>query len=146
MGLLGRWNWLWEKYMRVRVWRLKPPDSWRAVPLYLIAWIFELLFAVVKIVFLEQRATGTLQVWREPLTELRIPLIFNLRTDPYERANLTSNTYEDWFIDHAYMMGPAQMFVAKMAQSLAEFPRRQEPASFTIDKVIAKIQQGIGSS
>jgi hypothetical protein len=52
-----------------------------------------------KIVWLEQRSTGTLQVWREPYTALRIPLIFNLRTDPFERANLTSNTYEDWFID-----------------------------------------------
>ena len=99
-----------------------------------------------KIVFLEQRAIGTLQVWREPLTELRIPLIFNLRTDPFERANLTSNTYEDWFMDRAYMMGPSQVFVAMMAQSLAEFPRRQEPASFTIDKVLAKLQAGIGSS
>jgi len=99
-----------------------------------------------KIVFLEQRATGTLQVWREPLTELRVPLIFNLKTDPYERANLTSNTYEDWLIDRAYMMGPIQMFVAEKAQSLREFPRRQEPASFTVDQVIAKLQAGIGSS
>jgi arylsulfatase len=99
-----------------------------------------------KVVFLEQRAEGTLQVWREPYTELRIPLLFNLRTDPFERAQITSNTYEDWFIDHAYMMGPAQFFVAKNAQSLAEFPRRQEPASFTIDKVLAKLREGVGSS
>jgi arylsulfatase len=99
-----------------------------------------------KIVWLEQRATGTLQVWREPLTELRIPLVFNLRTDPFERANLTSNTYEDWFIDHAYMMGPCQFFVAALAQSLEEFPRRQEPPSFSIDRVVAKLQQGVGSS
>ena len=99
-----------------------------------------------KIVFLEQRAIGTLQVWREPLTELRVPLIFNLKTDPYERANLTSNTYEDWMMDHAYMMGPIQVFVANKAQSLAEFPRRQEPASFSIDQVIAKLTGGITSS
>jgi arylsulfatase len=99
-----------------------------------------------KIVFLEQRATGGLQVWREPLTQLRLPLIFNLRTDPFERANLTSNTYEDWLIDRAYMMGPAQFFVAAKATSLAEFPRRQEPASFTIEKVLAKIQEGVQSS
>jgi arylsulfatase len=99
-----------------------------------------------KVVFLEQRAPGTLQVWREPYTELRIPLLFNLRTDPYERAQITSNTYEDWFIDHAYMMGPSQAFVAKMAQSLAEFPRRQEAASFTIDKVLAKLDAGVGST
>ncbi|MCP4306296.1 MAG: arylsulfatase [bacterium] len=99
-----------------------------------------------KIVFLEQRAEGTLQVWREPYTELRIPLLFNLRTDPFERAQITSNTYEDWFIDHAYIMGPAQMFVANLAQTLAEFPRRQEPASFTIDKVLTKLQEGVGST
>ena len=49
-----------------------------------------------KLVFLEQRATGTLQVWAEPFTELRVPKIFNLRTDPYERADITSNTYYDW--------------------------------------------------
>ncbi len=84
-------------------------------------------------------------MWREPYTELRIPLIFNLKTDPFERAQITSNTYEDWFIDHAYMMGPAQFFVAELAESLREFPRRQEPASFTIDQVIAKMQAGIGS-
>jgi len=99
-----------------------------------------------KVVFLEQRATGTLQVWREPYTVLRIPLIFNLKTDPYERAQITSNTYEDWFIDRAYMMGPIQAFVAEKAQSLAEFPRRQEPASFTVDQVIAKLTEGVGSS
>ena len=99
-----------------------------------------------KVVFLEQRATGTLQVWREPYTVLRIPLIFNLKTDPFERAQITSNTYEDWFMDHAYMMGPIQVFVAKHAQTLAEFPRRQEPASFTVDQVIAKLQEGVVSS
>ncbi|MCP4308423.1 MAG: arylsulfatase [bacterium] len=99
-----------------------------------------------KIVWLEQRATGTLQVWREPYTELRVPLIFNLRTDPFERANLTSNTYEDWFIDHAYMMGPAQFFIARLAESLKEFPRRQEPPSFSIDRVVTKLQAGVGSS
>ncbi len=99
-----------------------------------------------KFVFLEQRATGTLQVWREPYTVLRIPLIFNLKTDPYERAQITSNTYEDWFIDRAYMMGPVQAFVADKAQSLAEFPRRQEPASFTVDQVLANLAEGVGSS
>lgn len=49
-----------------------------------------------KLVFLEQRATGTLRIWAEPFTELRVPKIFNLRTDPYERADVTSNTYYDW--------------------------------------------------
>jgi len=69
-----------------------------------------------------------------------------VRTDPYERANITSNTYEDWLIDRAYMIGPAMFFVDKMAQSLKEFPVRQEPASFTIDKIVAKLQAGVGST
>jgi arylsulfatase len=99
-----------------------------------------------KVVFLEQRATGTLQVWAEPYTELRVPKIFNLRTDPYERADLTSNTYYDWLIDRAWVLVPAQMFVANMLATLVEFPPRQEPASFGIDKVMAKLQAGVAST
>ena len=85
--------------------------------------------------FLEQRATGTLQIWAEPFTELRIPKIFNLRRDPYERADRTSNTYYDWLIDRAYMLVPAQAFVAQFLGTFKEFPPRQTPASFTIDQV-----------
>jgi arylsulfatase len=99
-----------------------------------------------KIVFLEQRAVGTLQVWAEPYTELRVPKIFNLRTDPYERADITSNTYYDWLIDRAWVLVPAQMFVANMLSTLIEFPPRQEPASFGIDKVMAKLQAGVAST
>ena len=86
-----------------------------------------------KVVFLEQRATGTLQVWAEPYTELRVPKIFNLRTDPYERADVTSNTYYDWMLDRAWILVPAQAYVANMLMTLAEFPPRQEPASFSLD-------------
>ncbi len=100
-----------------------------------------------KVVFLEQRATGTLQIWQEPFTELRFPKLFNLRTDPYERADITSNTYWDWVLDHIFLFIPAQAFVAEMLQTLAEFPRRQEPASFNLDKVLAKLQDaGAGAS
>jgi arylsulfatase len=99
-----------------------------------------------KVVFLEQRATGSLQVWAEPYTELRVPKIFNLRTDPYERADITSNTYYDWLIDRAWVLVPAQMFVANMLATLVEFPPRQEPASFGIDKVMAKLQAGVASA
>ena len=67
-----------------------------------------------KIVFLEQRATGTLRVWAEPYTELRVPKIFNLRTDPYERADITSNTYYDWMLDRAWLLVPAQGYCAQM--------------------------------
>ena len=99
-----------------------------------------------KFVFLEQRAEGTLNVWAEPYTELRVPRIFNLKTDPYERASITSNTYYDWLLDHIYLLIPAQMFVLQMLQTLEEFPPTQEPASFTINKVLAKMQAVAGSS
>jgi arylsulfatase len=99
-----------------------------------------------KIVFLEQRAAGTLQVWAEPYTQLRVPKIFNLRTDPYERADITSNTYYDWMIDRAWLLVPAQAFAAQMLQSLAEFPPSQKPASFTIDKLMERLEAGMPSS
>jgi arylsulfatase A-like enzyme len=99
-----------------------------------------------KIVFLEQRATGTLKVWSEPYTSLRVPKIFNLRTDPYERADITSNTYYDWLLDHAWIVVPAQAYVARMLSTLAEFPPRQAPASFGIEQVMAKLQAGLPSA
>jgi arylsulfatase len=98
-----------------------------------------------KFVFLEQRARGTLQVWMEPYTELRVPKIFNLRTDPFERADVTSNTYFDWMLDHVFLLVPAQAYVAQMIQSLADFPARQEPATFNVEKVLAKLQSGPAS-
>ncbi len=99
-----------------------------------------------KIVFLEQRAAGTLRVWAEPFTELRVPKIFNLRTDPYERADITSNTYYDWLLTRAWLLIPAQQYVAQMLQSLVEFPARQEPASFNIEQVLQKLQAGAAGS
>ena len=66
-----------------------------------------------KLIFMEQRATGTLLLWANPFTPLRIPLIFNLRRDPYERSQVTSNTYYDWLLDRAYLLVPAQAYVAK---------------------------------
>ena len=98
-----------------------------------------------KLVFAEQRAPGTLQVWAEPFTNLRVPLIFNLRTDPYERAQITSNTYFDWLLDHAFMLVPAQAYVAEFLTTFKEFPPSQKPASFTIDQVMQKLQEGAGS-
>lgn len=99
-----------------------------------------------KFVFLEQRAVGTLLVWQEPYIELRFPKLFNLRTDPFERADITSNTYWDWVLDHIFLFIPAQAYVAKMLQTLIEFPARQESASFTITQVMAKLQSTVGSS
>jgi arylsulfatase A-like enzyme len=98
-----------------------------------------------KLVFLEQRAAGTLQVWLEPFTELRAPKIFNLRLDPYERADITSNTYYDWILDHAWVAVPMQAFVLEMIQSFAEFPPSQKPATFGLDEVLAKLTTGMGN-
>jgi hypothetical protein len=97
-------------------------------------------------VFLEQRATGTLRIWAEPFTPLRVPKMFNLRTDPYERADITSNTYYDWVLDHAWICVPMQAFVSQMIQSMGEFPPRQEPASFSLDQVLEQLQTGLPSS
>ncbi|MFZ0012856.1 MAG: arylsulfatase [Acidimicrobiia bacterium] len=99
-----------------------------------------------KIMFLEQRVPGTLAIWVDPFVELRTPKIYNLRTDPYERADITSNTYYDWMLDHVFLLVPAQTYVAQMLQTLQDFPPRQEPASFNIDKVMAKLVAGVGSS
>jgi arylsulfatase len=99
-----------------------------------------------KAVFLEQRVLGTLQVWAEPFVELRFPKLFNLRTDPFERADVTSNTYYDWLMDRIYLFIPLQVFVAAMAQSLIEFPPRQRPASFNLDRVMEKINENMGSA
>ena len=69
--------------------------------------------------------------------------MFNLRTDPYERADITSNTYFDWMLDHAWLAIPAAAYVAQMLQTVAEFPPRQTPASFSIDQVLAKLKAGV---
>ena len=99
-----------------------------------------------KFVFLEQRATGTLQIWAEPYTELRVPKLFNLRTDPYERADITSNPYYDWVLDRAWIFISAQTFVARMAQTLVEFPVSQKPGTFSIGQIMEKLKAGITSA
>ena len=99
-----------------------------------------------KMIFMEQRAIGTLLVWAEPFVPLRVPKIFNLRTDPYERADQTSNTYYDWLLDHAFLLVPAQGVVGEFLATFKEFPPRQKAASFTVDRVMEKLLQGIGST
>ena len=93
-----------------------------------------------KVVFAQQRAPGTMLVWGEPLVHTRIPWLYNLRTDPYERASITSNTYWDWWMDHAFLLIPAQGYVEKFLATFKEFPPRQEAGSFTIDKVMEKLK------
>jgi arylsulfatase len=98
-----------------------------------------------KLVFMEQRAQGTLQVWMEPFTTLRVPKIFNLRTDPYERADITSNTYYDWLLDHAFLLVPAQDYVGKYLMTFKDYPQRQKAASFNLDEVLQNIQSSGGA-
>ena len=99
-----------------------------------------------KFVFMEQRCAGTLQVWAEPFTRLRMPKFFNLRTDPYEFADTTSNTYYDWFVQRGFMALAAQAIAGKFAQSFKDFPPRQKAASFTIDDALEKMNEAGASS
>jgi arylsulfatase len=100
-----------------------------------------------KVVFMEQRCEGTLRIWAEPFTTLRLPKLYNLRTDPYERADITSNTYYDWFLDHDYIALAATAIVTKFLDTFKEFPPRQKAASFTIDQALDKMAAaGTGGS
>ncbi len=92
-----------------------------------------------KLIFMEQKAVGTFRVWMEPFVPLRAPLIFNLRRDPYERAEATSNTYFDWVLDHVYFMVPAQSYVGSFLATFQEYPPRQKAASFSLDQVMEKL-------
>ncbi|MGD8359513.1 MAG: sulfatase-like hydrolase/transferase, partial [Lysobacterales bacterium] len=92
-----------------------------------------------KLIFMEQRVEGTLQAWAEPFVPLRVPLIFNLRRDPFERSQKTSNTYYDWMLDHAYMLVPAQTYVARFLETFKDYPPRQKAASFSLGDAMEKM-------
>jgi len=98
-----------------------------------------------KLIFMEQKTEATFRAWMEPFVPLRVPLILNLRRDPYERGPITSNTYYDWMIDRAYLLVPAQTYVGNFLQTFVEYPPRQEAASFSLDQVMEKLQTGGGS-
>ncbi|MDF0579252.1 arylsulfatase [Bradyrhizobium yuanmingense] len=98
-----------------------------------------------KIVFEEQRANGTLRIWAEPFTKLRMPKFFDLRSDPYERADITSNSYYDWLLSNPapFLAGPP--IVAKFLATFKEFPPSQRPQSFSIDQIVEKMQKSFES-
>ena len=96
-----------------------------------------------KMVFMEQRAQGTCQIWAEPFVTLRVPKVFNLRTDPFEFADITSNTYWDWMFDHIFLLVPAQQIVGRFLSTFREFPPRQKAASFTVGQVLEKLKEGM---
>ena len=92
-----------------------------------------------KLIFMEQKSPGTFRVWMEPFVPLRVPLIENLRRDPYERASITSNSYFEWLLDRAYLLVPAQTYVGNFLATFKEFPPRQKAASFSLDQVMEKM-------
>jgi len=94
-----------------------------------------------KLVFMEQEVQGTLRIWANPFTTLRVPKIFNLRTDPYERADITSNTYYNWLINHVFLLVPAQAYVGQFLARFKEYPQRQKSDSFNLDTVLRKMQE-----
>jgi len=92
-----------------------------------------------KLIFMEQKTEAGLRAWMEPFVPLRIPLILNIRRDPYERAPVTSNTYYDWLLDRAYLLVPAQAYVGEFLQTFQEYPPRQKAASFSLDQVMEQL-------
>lgn len=93
-----------------------------------------------KMQFCEQRAEGGLAVWREPFVCMRGPTMYNLRMDPYERASITSNTWNDWMLKRAFLVVPTQVAVAQFIGTFKAFPPRQRPASFSVDQIMEQLQ------
>jgi arylsulfatase len=94
-----------------------------------------------KFEFMEQRTEGTLRVWFDPFIKLRTPKMYNLRTDPYERADITSNTYYDWVISKGYLMFAATSIVGRFLETFKDFPPRQKAAAFNLDEVMRKMSE-----
>jgi len=96
-----------------------------------------------KVVFMEQRLQGTLGVWAEPFVVLRTPKLLNLRTDPYEFAPVTSNTYYQWMFENAFLVMTASEVVGKFLDTFKDFPPVQRPNTFTIDQAMEKMQASL---
>ena len=99
-----------------------------------------------KVVFMEQRLRGTLGVWAEPFVPLRFPKLFNLRTDPYEFADITSNTYWDWVVKNGILVLTGSAIVGKFLETFKEFPPVQKPNTFTIDQAMEKMSEVASSA
>jgi arylsulfatase len=98
-----------------------------------------------KLVFEEQRCKGTLQNWAEPFTKLRVPHMFSLRRDPFERADFNSSAYWEWIVDHAFLLYGAQAVVAAQIDNYVKYPPRQRPASFNLDGVMEALNPAIAA-
>ena len=95
---------------------------------------------------MEQRLRGTLGVWAEPFVPLRFPKLFNLRTDPYEFADITSNTYWDWVVKNGILVLTGSAIVGKFLETFKEFPPVQKPNTFTIDQAMEKMSEVASSA
>ena len=98
-----------------------------------------------KLVFSEQRSHG-FDVWQDPFVDLRLPALYDLRSDPFERASEESIGYPAWRVERVYLLVPAQAYVAKWISSFKEFPPRQKPASFSLDQVMQKLTETAGTT
>jgi arylsulfatase len=105
--------------------------------------VLALRFGDFKVVLAEQRAKQ-LACWFEPFVKLRAPKMFNLRRDPFERADENSNTYWDWVISHEFLVFRMQEIVASQIEAFVKFPPRQKPAAFNLDAVMVHLQQAGG--
>jgi len=92
-----------------------------------------------KVVYKENRGQA-FGVWREPFTDLRVPLVFNLRRDPYERAQHNANSYEDWALERPFIIFGTQSIAVRFLQTMQEFPPSQTPGSFNLDSAIKQLQ------
>jgi arylsulfatase A-like enzyme len=93
-----------------------------------------------KLTFMEQQYPGTCEVWANPFTPMRVPRIYNLRTDPFEFAHTDSNTYWDWVFDHVFLLVPAQVYVGQFLETFKQYPPRQKAASFSLGRVLERLQ------
>src|SRR5215472_10081975 len=98
-----------------------------------------------KLVFSEQRSHG-FGVWEEPFVDLRLPALYDLRSDPFERANHESIGYPQWRVERVYLLVPAQAYVATWLSTFKDFPPRQKPASFSLDQVMQKLTEAAGAN
>ena len=98
-----------------------------------------------KVTFMHQPSQGTLDTWSAPMVTTRIPWLYNLRRDPYEFATTTSNTYWDWYLDHAYLLLPAANYVGQFIGTFKEYPPRMKAASFNLGDTMKALEKGSGS-
>ncbi|MNV74838.1 hypothetical protein D3C71_1680900 [compost metagenome] len=93
--------------------------------------------------FCEQRAPGKFNIWQDPFVCMRVPKIFNLRMDPYERADITSDQYNDWLAKNAYLTEIGTLKASEFLQTFMTYPPSQRPASFSVDQVQEQVHKSI---